>query len=305
MSSGIVLSVGTGNIGGYLAKKLLDAGANITVINRSADKVKDLASRGAKVVAGAQDDAKTLDAAFAGNKSLFWLTPPFGGGPDSINWSVNAARVAAQAAKAAGITHVVVISSVGAQVGAGTGAISFHRDVEDIFKSLLPNVVILRPGFFMENILRDIPSAVAAGTAFTPTPSVYPLAVVSCSDIANKAASFLLTDNWHGHSTVGVHGPKSLNFIEGWAIISKVIGKEIKVVDITLDQFRSTMTGYGAPSFMVESYIEMFESFKTGRAFQAEPRTPDTTTSTTLKEWAEQVFKPAFNSAVAAAAAKK
>jgi len=292
----IVLNVGTGNIGGALAKKLLDAGAHITVINRSVDKVADLAARGARIVVGSMDDPKTLESAFAGCKSLFWLTPPIHR-PDQNEWSLDNIKKAVVAAKAAGINNVVMISSFGAQARAG-GVIAWCLDGENLFKQSLPNVAILRPGFFFENVLRDAASVANAGSVFTPSSaSAVAVSWVATADVANRAASFLLTDTWKGQLTVGVHGPADYTFDQAFAVISKAIGKQVNVVHVSIDQFQSSLKGYGVPDFMITGFAAMYDDCNTGRVFTAEPRTVDTFTPTTLYEWAVQQFKPAVESA--------
>jgi len=296
----IVLNVGTGHIASRLARILLDAGSQVTVISRSADKVKHVADRGAKVVVGSFDDPKSLEAAFPGAKALFWLTPPISR-PDYNEWALKSGRAAADAAKNHGITTVVILSSLGAHVPAG-GVIGFMRDLEDAFKEKLPNVCALRAGFFMENAMHDLQSVLYKGTVFAPIKSTVSAPYVATSDISDRAAAYLLSP-WQGHVTVGVHGPKDYTIDQAWAEIGKAVGKQINVVHITVEQFKSTMAGYGMPAFIYESFALMYETINDGRMSSAEPRTPDTFTATTLPEWARHHFKPALDAAASAAAA--
>jgi len=292
----IVLSVATGNIGGALANKLLDDNRSIVVINRDANKVQHLANRGAKVVAGQIDDPAVLDTAFAGAKALFWLLPP-PSSPNYTQWGADATKGAVAAARKAGIERVVYISSIGAQGGEATGAIAVHHLAEAAFLSKLPNVTIIRPGFFMENYVRDVASIVASGTVYSPfAGSPYPTPIIAAADIAGRAAAYL-TNNWVGQRIVGVHGPSSFTHDEAWAIIGKAIGVPIKTVHVSVEQAEQAMKGHGMPDFLVRLFGDMYRAFTNGVAFQAEPRTPETTSPYTLKEWAEQVFKPAYEAA--------
>jgi ABC-type nitrate/sulfonate/bicarbonate transport system substrate-binding protein len=100
---------------------------------------------------------------------------------------------------------------------------------------------------------------------------------------------------------VGVHGAKDQTPREAWEIVSKAIGKPIKVVTISLEQQKSTMKGYGVPDYVIDLYQEMTKGFLDGRITSVEPRTPETTTTTTIHEWAQTTFKYALE----AAAAKK
>ena len=119
-------------------------------------------------------------------------------------------------------------------------------------------------------------------------------ATSSGAGVAGKAACWLLDRGWSGHHRVGVHGPKDLSTDEAAAIISSALGKPVKIVDATLDEARGAMKGMGMPDFVVEIVLEQYGAFRDGRLDSAEPRTPDTTTPTTLAEFARTTLVPAI-----------
>jgi NAD(P)H dehydrogenase (quinone) len=124
-----------------------------------------------------------------------------------------------------------------------------------------------------------------AGQMFLPIPTGKRWSLVATSDIAAKAASWLLDRSWSGHHRVGVHGPKDLSPDDAAAIISSALGKPVKCVEATPDQARGAMKGMGMPDFVVEIIMEQYDAFRDGRLESAAPRTPETTTSTTLAEF--------------------
>lgn len=297
----IVINTPNGNIGRSLALRLLDAGQSLTVISRSAEKVADLAKRGAKVVEGSVDDAAVLDKAFAGASAVFWLTPS-AMRPDFIDWAQGMGRQAAQKAKQHGVRRVVVLSSVGAQTGPGTGPVSALLAVEEAFKAAVADVTILRPGYFMENLLRDLQSLLHASSLFLPIPAERRAPFVATVDIARKAADVLLDAGWKGHRYLGVHGPQDLTHTEVAAILSTELGQPVRFVQVSFDDARKAMTGMGLPGFMVDLFLQMYEAIPEGRMDAAEPRSAETTTTTTLGQWTREVLKPALEQARAAAA---
>ena len=163
----IVINTPTSNIGRALASRLLDAGERITVLSRDKKKVDELADRGARVVEGSFEEPALLAEALEGAEALFWLTPP-PARPDYHDWAVRCARQAATAAKKAGAHRAVVISSMGAHTGPGTGAVGPAREIENEFEAKLPAVVSLRPGIFMENFLLSADMIAKAGQIFVP-----------------------------------------------------------------------------------------------------------------------------------------
>ncbi|NTX52581.1 NmrA family NAD(P)-binding protein [Myxococcus sp. CA039A] len=297
----IVINTPNGNIGRNLALRLLEAGQSLTLISRSAEKVADLVKRGAKVVEGSSDDAAVLDKAFAGASAVFWLTPP-AMRPDFVEWTQAMGRLAAQKAKQHGVKRVVVLSSVGAQSGPGTGPVGVLLAVEEAFKAAVADVTILRPGYFMENLLRDLPSLVNASTLFLTTSPERRAPFVATVDIAHKAADVLLDAGWKGHRYIGVHGPQDLTYTEVVGILSRELGQPVRYVQVSFDDARKAMLGMGLPAFMVDLFVQMYEAIPEGRMDAAEPRSAETTTSTTLAQWAREVLKPAVAQARASAA---
>jgi uncharacterized protein YbjT (DUF2867 family) len=289
----IVINTPTSKIGRALAVRLLDAGERVTVLTRDKGKVDELLRRGACVVEGPFEEPALLAKALEGAEALFWLTPP-PARPDYYAWAVKCAKQAAAAAKKAGARRAVVLSSMGAHTGPGTGAVGPAREIENDFEAALPAVVSLRPGIFMENFLLSTDMIAKVGQIFVPIPGGKRWPLVATADVAAKAACWLLDRGWSGHHRVGVHGPQDLSTDEAAAIISSALGKPVKIVDATLEQARGAMEGMGMPDFVVEIVLEQYGAFRDGRLDSAEPRTPDTTTPTTLAEFARTTLVPAI-----------
>jgi uncharacterized protein YbjT (DUF2867 family) len=289
----IVINTPTSHIGRALAVRLLDAGESVTVLSRDKKKVAELLRHGARVVEGSFEEPTVLAQALEGAESLFWLTPP-PARADYYAWATQCAKQAAAAAKRAGARRAVVVSSMGAHTGPGTGAVGPAREMENDFEAALPAVVSLRPGIFMENFLLSTDMIAKAGQIFVPIPAGKRWPVVATADIAAKAACWLLDRGWSGHHRVGVHGPKDLSTDEAAAIISSALGRPVKCVDATLDQARGAMKDMGMPDFVAEIIIEQYVAFREGRLNPAEPRTPDSTTPTTLAEFARTTLVPAI-----------
>ena len=288
----IVINTPTSHIGSALAARLLDAYETVTVLSRDKKKVDDLFRRGAYVIEGSFEEPALLAKALEGAEALFWLTPP-PARPDYYTWATKCAKQAADAAKEAGVRRAVVLSSMGAHSGPGTGAVGPAREMENEFEAALPAVVSLRPGIFMENFLLSADMIAKAGQIFVPIQPGKRWPLVATTDIAAKAACWLLDRSWSGHHRVGVHGPKDLSTDEAAAIISSVIGKPVQCINATLDQARGALTGMGMPDFVVDLIIEQYVAFRDGRLDPAEPRTPDTTTPTTFAEFARTTLAPA------------
>ncbi len=294
--SNIVVNTPNGTIGRKVSEALLDAGARLTVISRSADKAAALASRGARVVEGSIDEAATLRAAFVGADTLLWITPPAGGRPDYAEWTIGAAKQAAALASEAGIRNVVVLSSAGAHTGRGTGPVGVLLEIEDAFRAAIANVTVLRPGFFMENFFRDAHTLRHMGKFFSPIPADKKVSIIATDDIAVAAVRALL-DPIPGHHILGLHGPEDLTYGEVAALLSDAWGRPVEYVQVRVEDARQGMLGAGFPGFAADIFCEMYQAILDGRMDPAEARTAETTTPTSLASFFRSTFVPALTSA--------
>lgn len=292
----IVVNTPNGSIGRPIVEALLDAGEKVTILSRSPGKVADLVKRGARLVEGSTDDPRALDQALTGARALFWLTPPVLR-PDYHDWAVATARAGAEAVKRHDVKRVVVLSSLGAQTGRGTGPVSPLLEIEETFRKAAPNVVSLRPGFFMENFLRNVDSIAQAGAIYAPLPVGLTMPHVATKDIAAVAVTELRAPAAAGYRVRGVHGPADLSQGEAVAILGEVLGRPVSYVQVTLDQAKAGMEGAGMPPFGVAMYVEMYTAILEGRMKPAEPRSAETTTPTPFAAFARDVLRPAVEAA--------
>jgi uncharacterized protein YbjT (DUF2867 family) len=288
----ITVNTPSGNIGRPLTQALLDARAQVTILSRSPDKLADLVGRGARPIKAEVDDERALDEAFAGADAVFWLTPP-AMRPDYIEWSEATGRKAAAAARRHGVARAVVLSSIGAQVGHGTGPVSPLLAIEQAFAAAVPSSLALRPSSFMENVLRSLGSLASEGVIYSPLPSDLPLPHVATRDIAAVAAQELLDTSWKGQRIRGVHGPVDLSQDQIAETLTRILGRQVKYVQISVDQARQGMLAAGFPGFAADLFCEMYQGFLDGRVAAAEPRTAETTTPTTFEQFAREVVAPA------------
>jgi uncharacterized protein YbjT (DUF2867 family) len=290
MIMSIVITTPTGNVGGRALQQLLAAGADVSVIVRQPEKLSDSIRGRVKIHQGSLTDARLMTKAFEGAKAALWLTPPNFTHPDPAAYHSEMGAVAATAIKESKIPYVVNISSAGAHLK-NAGPISGVGEVERRLNEVAENIVHLRPGFFMENFLQQIEPIRNNDAVYFPVPGDLPYPFIATQDIGDAAAQFLLKRNWSGHQTRGLHGPADLTFAEAAKILSESIGKAIKYFQITPDQAYQTFLAVGASPGFANGLVEMYQALSKPNVL-VEPRTPETTTPTTLREWSDKVFRP-------------
>ena len=148
----IAVNGATGQQGGAVARKLLADGWKVRALTRDVNKpaAQELASLGAEVVAGDMEDRAELDAAFKGAYAVFsvqnfWL-PNVG-----FEGEISQGKNVADAAKAAGIEHLVYSSVGSAHRGMGQKHFESKWIIEQYIQSLGIPYTILRPVAFMDN----------------------------------------------------------------------------------------------------------------------------------------------------------
>ncbi|MDX1935443.1 MAG: NAD(P)H-binding protein [Capsulimonadales bacterium] len=288
----IVVTTPTGNIGHVVTDRLLDAGAEVTVIARNPSKLKESVRQRARVVTGDQFDPAVTREASKGADALFWLTPPTFDTPDWRAYFERSAEVATEAVRTNGIPYVVHLSSGGADRPTGYGPVSFLHPVERSLAATGANVLQLRPGYFYENFLASLPTIRDMGTIYgVPKPeTVYPM--IATRDIGEAAARQLLALDWKGERILGLHGPADTpSFGEAARILGEAIGKPVQYVQVPTSALQDQLRGMGASESVAVSYGELFEALDRGEQ-PAEPRTPETTTPTRLYDWAREVLAP-------------
>ncbi|MFZ0334167.1 MAG: hypothetical protein WAL69_08515, partial [Candidatus Acidiferrales bacterium] len=98
-----------------------------------------------------------------------------------------------------------------------------------------------------------------------------------------------------GHSTQELFGPRDVTMRDCAAIIGRAIGKpNLAYVQMPLMLLEAALTGMGLPKSSAALVIEMWKGANDGLLNPQEQRSEKNTTSTTLEQFAEEVFAPQF-----------
>jgi uncharacterized protein YbjT (DUF2867 family) len=150
----VVVTGATGQQGGAVANELLSGGRfSVRAMTRKPDSEKALAlkSRGAEVVAGDLNDEASLKRAMGGAWGVFAVQNTWEAG---VEGEEEQGHRQARAARDAGVQHYVYTSVASADRKTGIPHFENKSRIEDTVRSVgFPSHVILRPVFFMENLL--------------------------------------------------------------------------------------------------------------------------------------------------------
>jgi N-acetyl-gamma-glutamylphosphate reductase len=96
-------------------------------------------------------------------------------------------------------------------------------------------------------------------------------------------------------------GPRNYSQQEATAAVAEAIGRPgLPYVPFSYEDAKKGMIGAGLSENMASLYDEMTRNMNAGNAMATHARTPESTTPTTLEEFAQTVFAPAYHAATAA-----
>jgi len=293
----IVITGGTGNTGRSAAKKLLAAGERVRVIARNADKLQPLAQKGAEPFAGDLLDSNFLARAFGGADVAYLMIPPNLTAKDPRGEQERVTDSFAAAVRKSGIKRVVVLSSIGADKSERTGPVVGLHNFEEKIKSIGGvNALFLRPTYFMENHLMQIPVIRAMGMMAGTIRANLAMAQIATVDIGYAAADALRESDFEGHQTRELLGPRDITLEEAAAILGPAIGRPaLKYQQMANSMAAMGMRQMGLSDEGVRLLLEMADALNDGWMKPLEARSEANTTPTTVEQFAADIFAPAYN----------
>ncbi|MET0791752.1 MAG: NAD(P)H-binding protein [Polyangiaceae bacterium] len=167
------------------------------------------------------------------------------------------------AARAAGVGHVVKLSGAGAEHG-GTRFADQHRALEHHLNSSGIATTILRPTFFMENSL-GIAGTIAAGIYPAPTADAR-MGQIAIADIAAVALAVVAEPGVHRGAVYTLTGPAAYTGEEMASAFSEAAGHPVRYVDVPETAFRQNLLDARLDVFTVEGLIEAYRLVRAGGA---------------------------------------
>ena len=290
----IVVTTPIGLIGHQVLDNLLDSFEPIRVIARDPSHLPAHTRERIEVVQGSHGDRDVVTRAFAGADSVFWLVPPDPRAGSIESAYVDFTRPACEAFKSQGVKRVVGISTLGRGTpwAAHAGLVTASLAMDDLIASTGVSYRALTNPSFMDNLLRQVESIKKEGLFSLPICGGLKQPSCATRDIAAVAARLLLDHSWSGVESRPVLGPEDLSYNDMACIMSEVLGTTVRFQQITGEAFKARLLARGMSEAMVQGYLDMWVAYGQGLD-TAEPRTPESTTPTSFRQWCEEVLKPA------------
>jgi NAD(P)H dehydrogenase (quinone) len=251
----------TGNVGGEVARALLNAGHAVRAVIRDPRKGAVWEALGCDVSLADMNDAAALAAAFKAASDVFVLLPPnFDPSPDfpETRAIVAALRRALATARPG---KVVCISTIGAQAKR-ENLLTQLTIMEESLGDLPMPITFLRPAWFMENCSWDV--APARDTRVISSflqPLEKPVPMVATADVGRVAAE-LLQETWTGRRIIELEGPTRVTPNQIAATFAEIFSHPVQAEAVPRQTWEQLFKSQGMKH--PEPRIQMLDGFNQG-----------------------------------------
>jgi uncharacterized protein YbjT (DUF2867 family) len=246
--SKILVTGATGTIGKEVVRALRAKNLAVRAGARTPAKLEALEKLGAEVVSLDFENPASVKAAFQGVDRLFLLTP-------FVEHPIAMVEAALAAAKAAGVRFVLRMSASGADPNAPAPLPREHGLSEKLVKESGLSWAIIQPNFFMDNFLNYSADSIKGQNAVYGASGTGKVTYVSSADVGAVAAEILANPEKHASKTYAITGGEAVTDAEAAATISEVLGREIKFVGMSGDDYGAALRSFQLPGWMVDALV--------------------------------------------------
>jgi uncharacterized protein YbjT (DUF2867 family) len=252
----ILVTGATGNVGSAVLGNLGTTDVNLRALAHDESKARSLKDRGVEAVVGELLEPETLIPALEGVSTVLLITPIH---PEQVTQATNVI----EAAKESGNDPRIVRLSVHqASHEAPSRNSRQHAQIEDELRSSGLPYTLLRPQSFMQNTLATARTVASEGKIYQPFKDGK-LGMIDAWDIGEVAAK-VLTEEGHEGAVYTLTGPAAISFYEVAEALSEVLGKEVRYVDISLEDAKRAMLNMGLSEWRADVLIEYAKAHSEG-----------------------------------------
>lgn len=248
----ILVTGATGNVGRELVPQLLDVGEEVRVLVRDPRKAVGLPAR-AERVTGDLDAPATLRDAMRGVRSVYLIA-----------FETRQVENVVAAARSAGARHIVRQSTIEAGAVPPLGPGTWHREQELVIERSGLAWTHLRPTMLMVNTIGWWAASIRARDTVVFPGGDGRVSPVDPRDVAACAVA-VLAQPGHEARAYEVTGPESLTIGEMVAVLSRLLGRPIRYVDMPERAVEGWLIEQGASSALAAALVETLGALRASR----------------------------------------
>lgn len=252
----ILITGATGTTGAATLQSLKQyKNLQLRAMSRDRDKAAAFEAEGIQGVAGDFSDRPSLDRAMLGVDSIYLVHTP------SPRLAANE-RSVIDAARAAGVKHIVKLSVYGADPGVDISLPQQHAEAEAYLRESGIAYTLLRPHSFMQNLLANLPTIQGQGALYSNAGEAR-IPLIDARDIGAVAATVLHSPGHEG-KTYELTGPAAVTYHEVAAAISEAMGKRVQYVPVPDAAAKQGMQEAGMPEWLIDDLVALMQQWRSG-----------------------------------------
>ena len=251
----ILITGATGKTGSATAKSLGEKGETFRALIRNEEKKEGLESLGGEVVIGSIENTEVVNQSMQGVKTVLVLLP-------NSESQLALEKQLVDSAKQAGVERIVKMSSIEATPDATSPIPKLHLESEEYIKQSGLAWTMIKPNFYMQNLLASAGTIKEQGKIFLPM-GEGKTGMIDTTDVGKVLAKVLSED---GHESMNheITGPEILSFYEVAEIFSQVLGKQVDYVDVPMDAYKETLGQFLTNQWHLDAVIDLFKGIAEG-----------------------------------------
>ena len=251
----ILITGATGKTGSATAKSLGEKGETFRALIRNEEKKEGLESLGGEVVIGSIENTEVVNQSMQDVKTVLVLLP-------NSESQLALEKQLVDSAKQAGVERIVKMSSIEATPDATSPIPKLHLESEEYIKQSGLAWTMIKPNFYMQNLLASAGTIKEQGKIFLPMGDGK-TGMIDTTDVGKVLAKVLSED---GHESMNheITGPEILSFYEVAEIFSQVLGKQVDYVDVPMDAYKETLGQFLTNQWHLDAVIDLFKGIAEG-----------------------------------------
>jgi uncharacterized protein YbjT (DUF2867 family) len=259
----ILVTGSGGKTGRAVIRALLKQGASVRGIEILESRAQGIRELGAEAYIGDMNNVEDLTRAADGVDAIYHICPNVHPNEIELGETVIAAALKA------GVPRFVFHSLCHSQIEALPNH-WYKLRVEEKIKESGLNFTILQPTPYMQNVLGQWDNVLNHSFYEIPYKPSTLLGMVDLGDIAEVASLVLTTPKTYDWATYELAGPEVLSQDDIVATISRVIGKEVRLQEISRPDWGKRALAGGMSEYNVEALLKMF-AFMESNGFWGNP----------------------------------
>jgi NAD(P)H dehydrogenase (quinone) len=242
-----VITGASGNFGLGVTKELIGRGiapSDLILVTRSPQRLRDMQERGASVRFGDFDDPDSLVRAFAGGEKMLMISAT------KVGYRIPQHTNAINAAKAAGVRHVLYTSFIGKEPNNPSLAVVDHRGTEKALAESGLAWTSLRDAQYSDALVEAASPIPLRTGRWIGSSGQGRMPFVTRADCISAAAAALVKPGMENR-ILNITGPDRMTFPDMAQVIAEVAGKPIEWVDVDSEAMYAFFDKLGVPRVAV------------------------------------------------------